>query len=597
MSNVEYHEEEALGKVYDSKLMRRLLEYARPYSGALILSVILLFVVAGAELLRPYLLKVAIDAYISNPYLVNAEKMQGVIRIGLIFLGVTTVGFVVNYFQVFILTQTGQKIVFDIRQQIFFHIEKLPLSYFDKNPIGRLVTRVTNDTETLNEMYTSILVNLVKDVLLVVGSIIGMLILHIHLGLVTMTVFPVIIGLALLFRVKAREAYRQVRVKLAKLNAILSENISGMKIVYIFNRQKEKYREFENINREYYDAGLKEVTVYGIFRPALELVSAFGIALVIWYGGGNVVKGTLEFGVLYAFINYLYQIFQPINDLAEKYNILQSAMASSERIFQVLDQPHEHPAIEKPERVERLKGDIRFENVWFAYNEDEWVLKDVSFTIRPGQTVAFVGHTGAGKTSIINLMGRFYEIQRGRITIDGIDIQKMKKEELRKNMAVVLQDVFLFSGDVESNIRLNNQNISDEKIQEISQYVNVADFIEKLPGKYRHEVKERGATFSAGQRQLIAFARALAFDPPILVLDEATANIDTETELLIQDALKKLTKERTTIVIAHRLSTIQHADNIIVLHHGRIKEMGTHQELLGKKGLYYDLYRLQGNNI
>ena len=594
MANMGYHEEEALGKAYDSKLMKRLLHYARPYFGMLLISLILVFIVTGVELLRPYLLQVSIDDFIMNHQLTDSQKIQGVIRIGVIFLAVMTAGFAFHYLQIYILTQTGQKIVFNIRQQIFSHIARLPLSYLDKNPVGRLVTRVTNDTETLNEMYTAVLVNLVKDVLLIAGSIIAMFIYSAKLGLVILVILPLVLGVTVLFRIKARAAYRQVRVKLAKVNAILSENISGMKIVHIFNRQKEKYQEFKSINREYYDAGMREVTVFGIFRPALELISALGIALLLWYGGNNVIEGTLEFGVLYAVINYLLQMFQPINDLAEKYNILQSAMASSERIFQILDQQDEHQGIQSAKKLKEVAGNIEFKNVWFAYNREEWVLKDVSFTVCPGQTVAFVGHTGAGKTSVINLLGRFYEIQKGCITIDGTDIKSMDKEELRQKIGIVLQDVFLFSGDIASNIRLNNKKISEQRIKKIAEYVNAAKFIEKLPGKYLHEVKERGATFSAGQRQLLAFARALAFDPPILVLDEATASIDTETELLIQDALKKLTKDRTTLVIAHRLSTIQHADHIIVLHHGRIKEMGTHQQLLSKKGMYYDLYRLQG---
>lgn len=593
MSEKGYHEEETLGKVYDSKLMKRLLSYAAPYFAILIVSIILLFAVAGADLMRPYLVKIVIDGYINNTALAQEEKIQGIISLAVVFLVISTAGFILNYVQVFILTRTGQKIVFNIRQQIFSHIEKLPLSYFDKNPVGRLVTRVTNDTETLNEMYTSVMVNLFKDLLLVAGSIVGMFILDFRLGVITMTVFPLIIGVTLIFRIKARDAYRQVRVRLARLNAVLSENISGMKIIHIFQRQHEKLEQFKKINHDYYRAGMKEVTVYGVFRPAIEMIASLGVTLILWFGGMDIIEGTMEFGVLYAFINYLYQMFQPINDLSEKYNILQSAMASSERIFQILDEKAEGNQPDRILKAETLKGKIEFKNVWFAYNDDEWVLRDVCFTIEAGQTVAFVGATGAGKTSIINLINRFYEIQKGQITIDNMDISKMEKTVLRRNIAVVLQDVFLFSGDIQSNIRLNNSAITEEQVKRIAEYVNASQFIEKLPGKYLHEVKERGVTLSAGQRQLLAFARALVFDPPILVLDEATANIDTETELLIQDALKKLTKDRTTIVIAHRLSTIQHADKIIVLHHGRIREIGNHQELLNQKGMYYDLYRLQ----
>lgn len=588
-----FDEEEKLGKAYDGKLMKRLLGYAKPYWMIFLTALVLLFAVAGADLLRPYLIKVAIDSYMNSSQMSNPERIHGVMKIGWILLAAVTIGFVFNYIHIYMLTSTGQKIVFNIRQEIFKHMEKLPVSFFDKNPVGRLVTRVTNDTEALNEMYTSVLVNLLKDIILIIGSAAGMFLMDVRLTLITIGLFPIILGLTMIFRVRAREAYRQVRVKLAKFNSILSENLTGMQIVHIFNRQKQKNDEFKGVNYEYYMAGKKEVIVYGIFAPAIEFVAILGVAAIVWYGGDGVIKGTIAFGTLYAFVTYLFQLFQPINDLAEKYNILQSAMASSERIFHILDQqPELKPSSDRiPCTV--LKGTIEFKNVWFAYHDEDWVLRDISFKIEPGQTVAFVGATGAGKTSVINLINRFYEIQQGEILIDEVNIQKIGKEDLRKNIAVVLQDVFLFSGDIASNIRLNSTDISAEKVREVAEYVNASHFIEKFPGSYSHEVKERGATLSAGQRQLLAFARALAFDPPILVLDEATAHIDTETELLIQDALEKITENRTTIVIAHRLSTIQHADNIIVLHHGKIKELGNHQELLQKKGMYYDLYRLQ----
>lgn len=467
------------------------------------------------------------------------------------------------------------------------------MGFFDKTPVGRLVTRVTNDTETLNEMYTSVLVNLFKDVFMLAGIIIVMFKMNWRLALVTFTVIPLIVAATVVFRIKARDAYREVRTRLARINATLSENISGMKVIQIFNREAKQYEEFDEINRAYYNASMRELKVYAVFRPVMDFLASFALSVLIWYGGGSVLRGNLEFGVLFAFVNYINTFFQPISDLTEKYNILQSAMASSERIFQLLDTKPAIVNAENPVRVKKLRGEIEFKNVWFAYNEGEWVLKDVSFKIEPGETVAFVGATGAGKTSIMSLINRFYDIQKGEILIDGINIKDIALEDLRSNIGMVLQDVFLFTGDVASNIRLNNEGITDDRIREIAEYVNAAKFIESLDGGYYAEVKERGATLSTGQRQLLAFARALAFDPSILVLDEATSNIDTETEQLIQDALLKLIKGRTTIVVAHRLSTIQHADKIIVLHKGRVREIGNHQELLAKRGIYYDLYRLQ----
>ncbi|AZR72137.1 lipid A ABC transporter permease/ATP-binding protein [Anoxybacter fermentans] len=681
-----FHEEEVLGKAYDARLMRRLLRYAKPYWSWILLSILLLFAITGLELLRPYLVKVAIDEHINayyRPYLVFEEKpetdldgfiyqgmyyirsdeideslypnvqrkqiiykkgtyylISGVInvnedfsiqpidneqviikvgekeftgkvlkkadlklfrkkdadavfRISLIFIALLILGFCLNYGQVYLLQWTGQKIIFNIREELFSHIEKLSLSFFDNNPVGRLVTRVTNDVQTLNEMYTSVLVNLFKDLFMLVGILIVMLKLNFRLALYSFTVLPLIIISTIIFRIKAREAYRKVRTRLAQVNANLAENISGMKIVQIFNQEKKKFNEFDRINKSYYKATLEELLAFAIFRPMMEIISSLGLAIILWFGGKQVIQGSLQFGVLFAFVNYIQQFFRPILDLTEKYNILQSAMASSERIFMLLDEKEGIPNPKKPQKLEQVRGSIEFKDVWFAYNEDEWVLKGINFTINPGETVAFVGATGAGKSSIINLISRFYDIQKGQILIDGKDIKTLDKYELRKRIGIVLQDVFLFTGDIKSNIRLNDKTITDEKIQEVARYVNADQFISKLPKKYDEPVTERGSTLSAGQRQLLAFARTLAYDPDILILDEATANIDTETELLIQDALKKLTKDRTTLIIAHRLSTIQHADKIIVLHKGKIREMGTHQELLAKKGIYYKLYQLQ----
>ncbi|MFW6266686.1 MAG: ABC transporter ATP-binding protein [Halanaerobiales bacterium] len=677
-------EDEAMGKAYDSKLMKRLLGYARSYWKIIIFCIILMLIVTGVELIRPYLIKIAIDDHINildqsyysyspddidgekgiefdnqifiredwlqsekrgkphqivkingdyylaqgkfsprnNPQLEGSEDstairventsypavqlnpeevslfrerdISALSRIGIIFLLLLLGGFAVNYLQVFLLHRTSQHIIYNMRQEIFSHLQKMSLSYFDNNPVGRLVTRVTNDTETLNEMYTNVLVNLFKDIFLILGILLIMIRLNLRLALVVFAILPLVALTAFLFRRFARDAYRQVRIKLARINATLSENISGMKIIQIFRQENRKFKEFTSINEEYYDATLKQLTIFAVFRPAMDLLYSLALALLIWYGGGRVLEGVLQFGVLYAFINYIRKFFRPINDLSEKYNILQSAMASSERIFKILDTEEDIKDPENPETLPKnLKGKIQFDNVCFAYQKDEWVLKNIDLTIKPGETVALVGATGAGKSSIINLISRFYDIQKGKIYIDGHDIKNIPKKELRKKIGVVLQDVFLFSGDIKSNISLYSGKITENKIREAARHVNAEKFIKHLPRGYEQKVTERGSTLSAGQRQLLAFARALAFDPDILILDEATASIDTETEELIQDALHKLTDERTTIVIAHRLSTIQHADKIVVLHQGEIKEMGTHQQLLAQKGIYYDLYQLQ----
>jgi ATP-binding cassette subfamily B multidrug efflux pump len=514
-------------------------------------------------------------------------------RLGLILLGALTLAFLLNYIQVYVLQYAGLKIVSSMRHEVFRHLQCLSLSFFDKNPIGRLVTRVTNDMDALNEMYTAVLVNLFKDVFLLVGIIVVMLKMNVELALASFAMLPVIFTVTAIFRKKAREAYRAARVRLARINATMAENISGMRIIQIFGRERKKFEEFDQVNHDYFRAGMQELRVYAIFRPAMDLISSLALALLIWFGGRRVMWGTLEFGMLFAFTNYLQQFFRPINDLTEKYNIMQAAMASAERIFMLLDADEVEPDPAQPVALGRPKGEIEFENVWFAYNENDWVLRDVSFRIEPGETCAFVGATGAGKTSIISLIGRMYEISRGRILIDGVDIRDIPRHELRRHIGVVQQDVFLFTGDIKSNIRLGDSDITAEQVREAASFVNADKFICKLPGGYDAHVRERGVTLSAGERQLLAFARALARDPAVLVLDEATANIDTETEALIQDALTKLISGRTTLVVAHRLSTIQNADKIIVIHKGRIREIGTHQELLAKRGIYYQLYLLQ----
>ncbi len=511
----------------------------------------------------------------------------------IIILLIYIVIFILNYIQIYLLQYTGQKIVYNIRAAIFKHVESLSLSFFDKSPVGRLVTRITNDVETLNEMYTSVLVYLIKDLFLVSGIIIAMFLLDVKLGIVSIITLPLVVALTFIFRKYDREAYRKVRTRLSRINSNLSENISGMKTVQIFGVESKKYSEFDEINTSYSTAAMEQIKVFAIFRPLMDMTYQLALCILIWVGGTAVLNLTIEFGVLYAFVIYIQKLFQPIFDLSEKFDILQSSMASSERIFMLLDNDSIIKNPKEPKHIGRAQGDIEFKNVWFAYNDEDWVLKDVSFRIRKGETVAFVGATGAGKTSIISLITRLYDIQKGEILIDGVNIKEMSKDELRKNVATVLQDVFLFAGDIKGNVRLNNENITDEEIVRACKYVNANIFIEKLPDKYNAEVNERGTTFSQGERQLIAFARALAFNPPILVLDEATANIDTETESLIQDALNKLTKGRTTIVVAHRLSTIKNADKIIVMHRGRIREIGSHSELLEKKGLYSNLYKLQ----
>jgi len=586
-NNNPFAETELDAKAYDSRLMRRLLKYAARYWHFFLAAVILLFASTIVDLARPYLIGITIDNFIKK------ADVRALNTMGIYFVILIASGFIFNLLQIYVLSFAGQSIIYNIRQQIFTHLQKLPLAYFDRNPIGRLVTRVTNDTETLNDMYTNVLVTLLKDFSILIGTLIIMLNLSIRLTLITLTVMPVVIVVTIIFRRKIRKVYRNVRTALAKINSAISENISGMRIIQLFNREKENFIKFDETGREYYKAAMNEIVTFGLFRPIIELLSSLVISLLIWFGGVNVLEGTLQFGTLYAFINYVTLLFHPINDLAEKYNIMQSSMAASERIFMLLDEPEEEDEGTLVLDMKTAEGDIEFKNVWFAYNENDWVLSDVSFKVPAGSTVAIVGATGAGKTSIINLLSRLYEIQKGEILINGINIKNFTKDSLRRCIGVVLQDVFLFSGKLRDNIRLNESSISDEKVEEAARYVNADGFIKKLRSGYDEEVMERGSTFSSGQRQLLAFARALAFDPAILVLDEATSNIDTDTELLIQDALAKLTKNRTTIVIAHRLSTIQHADNIIVLHKGKVKETGNHQELLAKKGLYYSLYQLQ----
>jgi ATP-binding cassette subfamily B multidrug efflux pump len=589
-------DEETGGKGIDKNSLRRLFAYGLPYWYFFVIALVLVLIVSVSELARPYLVKIAIDDYIQKAVhgdMARRVAEQGIQRLGLIFLLLIVIEFVFSYLHTYLLQYTGKRIIMNLREKIFNHIQRLPVTYFDKNPVGRIVTRITNDTDALNEMYTDVVVGFIQNVFVMGGIIVVMFSLNVRLTLLCFAVLPLMVVVTVFFRKFARAVFREIRTKLATINAFMSEHISGMKIIQVFNMQEKKYDEFDEINQDYYKATYKQVILFGIFRPFMDIVRSLGLALLLWYGGRNILQGLLEFGTLYAFTNYINQFFHPIMELTDKYNTMQGAIVASERIFNLLEEPQEPEPVEKPVVLDRVRGEIEFRNVWFAYVGEEWVLKDVSFKILPGQSVAFVGATGAGKTSIINLICGFYEIQKGEILIDGQNIKDIPKQVLRRNIGLVLQDVFLFSGDIETNIKLFRSDISQEKVKEVAEYVNAHTFIEKLPEGYRHPVTEKGSTLSTGQRQLLSFARALISDPAILVMDEATSNIDTETEILIQEALQKLMKGRTTIAIAHRLSTIQKADKIIVIHKGEIREMGTHQELLEREGLYYNLYRLQ----
>lgn len=523
----------------------------------------------------------------------RAGDFHGVARIALGIIVLLVLTFVFTLLQVNMMEVTSQRVMYDIRMKVLRHIQTLSLSFFDKNPVGRLVTRATNDIAVLHEMFTSIVVTILHDMFVLLGVVVVMLRLNWRLALVSFVVLPITAWITVIFSVRIRDAFREVRVKVARINASLQESISGMRVTQIFRREPESYRRFAGINHENFLASMRQLKVFAMFMPVMELASSLAIALVIWYGGGKVVQATLSLGTLVAFLSYVQMFFRPLRNLAQQYGTMQQAMASSERIFLLLDNEESIPDPQEPRETGEVRGRIAFEDVWFAYTDEEWVLRDVSFTVEPGETVAIVGATGAGKTSIISLIERFYDIQKGRITLDGADIRELSKSFLRSNVGLVMQDVFVFAGDIKGNIRLGNESISDVELRRVATHVNADRFIDRLPDGFDEEVRERGVTLSTGQRQLLAFARALAFDPRILILDEATSNIDTETEHLIQDALLRLMEGRTSIVIAHRLSTIQHADKILVMHRGKIREVGSHQELLARRGYYYKLYRLQ----
>ena len=591
-----FQEDEILGRAYDARLMRRLLTYLRPYRWPVVLSVVLLLLTAGMDLLGPYFVKVAIDRHISR------GDLAGVGRVAVFYLATLLGAFAFRYAQNFIMQVVGQNVMYDLRMALFSHLQHLAVSFFTRNPVGRLMTRITNDVDTLYEMVTSGVVTIIGDLVMLSGIVVAMLLLEWRLALVAFAVLPVLVFTTFWFQTKMRDSYRAVRIRIARINAYLNENIMGMPVAQLFNRAPKNFRRFDDLNRDHLDSNLQAVHYMSLFFPLAGFFGAVATALLIWYGGGEVVRGAVTLGALVALIQYTERFFRPIQDLAEKYNILQAAMASSERIFRVLDEPVVVRDAADAVPLERVRGEVEFRDVWFAYDDatgngdgsPDWVLKGVSFRIRAGESVAFVGHTGAGKTSIINLITRFHDPQRGQVLVDGRDVRAYRQRDLRRHVGLVLQDVFLFSGTIASNIRLGNTEISDEQLPRAAEFVNAQRFIDRLPQGYATEVVERGATLSAGQRQLIAFARALAHNPEILlVLDEATSSVDTETEILIQDALRKVLKGRTSIIIAHRLSTIQNVDRILVMHKGRIVEEGTHRELLARGGIYTKLYQLQ----
>jgi len=581
------HEEEILGKAYDGKLMKRLLHYLRPYKWYVTLGIVLSMVVSALEAVRPYFTKIAVDVNIKN------HDDRGLLVTALEFLTVLMFRGIMQYFNSYLTQWIGQRTIFDLRMELFRHLQNLSLKFYDRNPIGRLITRVTNDVEVLNEMFSSGIVMVFSDVFMIGGILWFMFSMNWQLALVSLSVLPFLFYGTFLFRKKAREAYRDVRIQIAKINTFMQEHITGMIVDQIFNREKKAYDQFDELNAAHRDANIRSIFYYAVFYPAVDIIGAVAVGLIVWYAGGKTLEGKVTIGTIMAFLQFNEMFWRPIRDLSEKYNIMQTAMASSERIFKLLDDRSvlENPAVSVP--LPDMQGKVEFRNVWFAYHGEEWVLKNVSFTMHAGETVAFVGHTGAGKTTIISLLSRFYEIQKGEILVDDINIKDLKKEDLRRHIAVVLQDVFLFSGDIKGNINLGNDEISFDRVKESAQFVGVDQFIEAMPRKYDEAVKERGSTLSVGQKQLLSFARALAYNPKILVLDEATSSVDTETELLIQSAIKKLLAGRSSIVIAHRLSTIQSADKIIVMHKGEIRESGTHQQLLALGGIYYKLYQLQ----
>jgi ATP-binding cassette subfamily B multidrug efflux pump len=581
-------QDEALDKSYDATLLRRLLVYLRPYRGLALLAVLLLFMSAGLALVGPLLTQRALDVAIPR------HDMGLLGTFAVLFLAALLLEFVVEYGQTLLTTYIGQRVMYDLRMQIFGHLQRLSISFFDRNPVGRLMTRVTSDVETLNELFSSGLVTVFGDVFTLIAIMTMMLVVDWRLALVTFSVIPLVWLTAMVFRRRVREAFRDIRTRLARLNAYLQERLSGMRVVQLFGREADSAARFAALNREHLEAHLRSITIYAVFFPVVEVLTAVAMALLLYYGGLRTIHGTLTVGVLAAFIQLTRRFFQPLQDLSEKFNLLQSAMASSERVFALLDQPVSVLEPARPVKLPQpIRGEVRFEDVWFRYGPDgPWVLRDVSFTAAPGQTIALVGHTGAGKTTIVNLLLRFYDPDRGRILIDGVDIRQLSTSDLRSLIGFVQQDLFLFTGDILHNLTLDAP-VSAEAAHEAARRVGADRFIERLPAGYAHRLGERGRSLSVGERQLLSFARALALDPRILVLDEATSSVDAEAEAQIQRAIAELMAGRTSLVVAHRLSTILHADEILVLQHGEIRERGSHRELLLQEGLYQRLYQLQ----
>jgi ATP-binding cassette subfamily B multidrug efflux pump len=631
-------EEEVLGKAYDSRLMKRLLGYLRPYKWQVVVALASIILKAGADVMGPYLTKTAIDKYLSNTIhnsildrFLSPLPLVGIAQLGFAYLMLLLISFGLEYTQTYLMLWTGQKVMFDFRSQIFRHLQHMHIGFYDRNPVGRLVTRVTTDVDALNEMFTSGVVAIFEDIFVLGGIVLIMLGMNWWLALITFAVLPLIFWATMVFRKSVRDSYRRIRTAIARINAYLQEHVSGMMVLQLFNREKRAYSSFDRVNAQHMDAYKDAIWAYALYYPVVEILSSIAIAMVIYFGGFGVLRDAVTIGVLTAFMQYAQRFFRPIQDLSDKYNILQGAMASSERVFKLLDTPIEITSPALPRKAEGA-GRIEFDHVWFAYrkvgtDDDshaamkaasnghgvidakaeagvemkaetkaetyDWILRDVSFTIEPGETVAIVGHTGAGKTTIISLLMRFYDIQKGAIRIDGVDIRQMDLNDLRRRFGVVLQDPFLFSGTIENNIRLGSAWITDEQIETAAENVNVADFIRSLPEGFKAPVLERGSTMSTGQKQLISFARALAHNPKILVLDEATSSVDTETEIRVSEALTRMVEGRTSVIIAHRLSTIQRADKIIVMHKGHVREVGTHQQLLAQRGIYWKLYQLQ----
>ena len=584
----EYSEEEQdLGKVYDRVLMKRLLAYLKPYKFQLLLIGLLMVGNTLSRLAGPYLLQRGIDEHITPSIL------EGLSTIAIFYVLALISEFVFSYFEEYRMQMIGQHAMHDLRQTLFSHLQRLDVQFFDKNPVGRLMTRVMGDVQVLNELFASGVITVFANLLQILGIMVAMLLYNWKLALVTFTVIPIIFGATLVYQIYSRRAFREQRKQLARINAFLQENIVGMTTMKLFAQERRSHLRFNERNRRYLAANLRSIFYFSLFHPLIEVTASLAIAVIIWYGGGQVVQDALSFGVLLAFIRYAERFFWPIRELSEKYTIFQNAMASSERIFQLLDTQPTIVSTAPKSGATTLKGEIEFRNVWFAYNDEDYVLRDVSFKVKPGEKVALVGHTGAGKTSIINLLCRFYEINKGQILIDGVDIQEMNLEELREAVSIVQQNIFLFSDSIERNISLGNPSISSAQVKRAAEDVHLDRFVEKMPQVYGTEIKEDGGGLSVGQKQLVAFARALASDPSILILDEATSSVDTETELLIEDALSRLMEDRTSVVIAHRLSTIQNADKIIVMHRGEIREAGTHNALLQQGGIYYRLYQLQ----